>query len=366
MPLGSRPFLIWYFCLILLVSEIGCRKQETFKIGYVGGLVSKTGDLGLSGREGATLAVELHNHLPGSVQIDLVAVNDAQEQQDLETSIRYLVDQQVEGIVGPMTSSMTQFALPLINQHRLLTISPTSSSWYLDELDDYLFRIYPSSKKMGAVLAEWASTNNIHSVGIIKDLDNAVHAEAFAEVFAGKVEELGSEVKFNLSYRASGNPVFSTMLDRIQDWPEALLLLCNSSDSALICQQLWKRRLRIQVLASEWSVSPTVFMMGGKSIEGMIVVSATDPSCETERYQAFQSAYRNRFDREADFAAVLTFDATNMLIEALLSRQDPKHHLLVRDTFEALQGPFSFDKYGDSVQPIHLVRVVNGKLVTIQ
>jgi branched-chain amino acid transport system substrate-binding protein len=347
----------------LLMLSTGCGKKETIKIGYVGGLISATGDLGISGREGAVLAVEMHNNQPGSVPVDLITVNDAQKKQHLEEAIRKLLRLKVKGIVGPMTSSMAQFALPLINEHQLISVSPTSSSSYLDGLNDYLFKTYPSSKQLGVVLAEYVFDVGIRSIGIIVDLDNAAHSNAFADEFQLAFVSLGGTVDFNLSYKNSEHPVFNDLIGGITSWPGGLLILSNSTDSAVICQQLKKRNLDVPVFASEWSSSGTLFLMGGKAVEGMVIVSAIDPS---DKNESFQSAFRNRFDREADFAAILSYDATTVLIEAILNGRDSKQYLLQKKEFPGLQGLFSFDEYGDPKREIHILKAINGKFETLR
>ena len=59
---------------------------------------------------------------------------------------RELIAAGVTAIIGHMTSSMTLAALSLINEQRVLMISPTTSTEELAGIDDFFFRVLSTNK----------------------------------------------------------------------------------------------------------------------------------------------------------------------------------------------------------------------------
>lgn len=55
--------------------------------------------------------------------------------------------------------------------------------------------------------------------------------------------------------------------------PDAVLIIANSVDTAMLAQQLHKRDPAVHVTASEWAATERLTELGGKAIEGMVIAS---------------------------------------------------------------------------------------------
>ena len=76
------------------------------RIGFLGGLSGRVADLGIGGRNGAILAVEMRN-LQGGINggsIELIAEDDQQDAQVTKQAIAHRLARKVEAVIGPMTS----------------------------------------------------------------------------------------------------------------------------------------------------------------------------------------------------------------------------------------------------------------------
>jgi|GEM_PF-6092796 len=67
--------------LLVGLLTVSCAPDEPIKLGFVGGLSGRVADLGISGRDGATLAIEQKNAAGGirGRKIKLIAVDDKQD-----------------------------------------------------------------------------------------------------------------------------------------------------------------------------------------------------------------------------------------------------------------------------------------------
>lgn len=120
--------VIYVACFCILMQ--GCFKKKPVKIGFIGGLTGRVADLGTSGRDGVLLAVEEQNGKGGinGSPIELIIKNDRHDAETAKKVAMKLIDEGVTAVIGNMTSSMSVVTVPLINEHKVLMISPTTST----------------------------------------------------------------------------------------------------------------------------------------------------------------------------------------------------------------------------------------------
>ena len=164
------------FMSLFLISLIvfGCGDNEPIKIGFVAGITGRTSELGISERAGVMLAVAEVNASGGikGRPIELIVKDD---QNDTKTALEVdqeLIERGVVAIIGHATSTMTKAVVPLVNQSKILMISPTASTTDLSGMDDFLIRITPLSDAEMSALAELANNRDIKTIAIIYDFSN--------------------------------------------------------------------------------------------------------------------------------------------------------------------------------------------------
>ena len=84
-----------FSCFFAILSITACAPESPVLLGYVGGLSGRVADLGISGRNGAILAVENINSTGGvnGRKIKLVVKDDKQEGKKAEKAVKDLIDQ---------------------------------------------------------------------------------------------------------------------------------------------------------------------------------------------------------------------------------------------------------------------------------
>ncbi len=360
LPLVAVAALIIVFCLRSGEREL--------RLGFTGCISGRSANLGIDGRDGAMLAVMEANSRGGvnGRRLKLLVRDNGLDPEKAVASVNFLIAKGVKALVGPMTSSMAMAVLPQINASHLPIMAPTASSDDLSGRDDWFFRVYNSSGADAAILAGYMYNRLGHNRAcVLYDLANRVHTESWSNAFAAAFTALGGAAPYRITFNSRGDrPDYAAIVARIgKHCPDCLVILANSLDTAMFIQQLLRLAKRPDhIVASEWSASDDVIVLGGRSVEGMVFFRSYDPAFTGREFVRFKAAFRRVFGRAPGFAAVKAYDAASVLIRTLASGVKPaaiKAAILSSRGFPGLQGRLVFDRYGDIHQP-HIMMTIHG------
>ena len=359
--------------LVSLVAATGCGEDEQVKIGFVGGLSGRVADLGISGRNGAILAVEEQNSGGGigGRTIRLLVKDDRQDADTARQADRELIEAGVEAIIGHMTSSMSVAALPVINKSETVMVRPTTTTTSLSGKDDYFLRISATADKYAAKMARHLYTNEkLRRVVVIYDLSNQAYTENWFNAFRKVYESLGGIVAAVKTYRSEPNTAFFEIVEAalVPD-ADGLILIASAMDGAMFSQQIRKTNREIKIAVAEWSSTEQLISLGGAAVEGNIVSQFFDRHSTEPSYVKFREHYRERFGNDPGFAAVASYDAANIVFESMRKRsgrETLKDAILRLGTFRGVQGPFALDEFGDAGRDTVLSTVRDGTFLTLE
>lgn len=351
----------------------GCRHEEPVKIGFIAGTSGRVADLGVSGRDAVQMLVEEYNDNGGvnGRRIELVIKDDQQDPQIAQSSVRQLIDEGVAAIIGPMTSDMAVAIMPTLDQSQIPAVSPTASSQLLSGRDDFFFRVTSTTLEYATKSAAYhIKATDIRKIAVVFDEDNRSFTEnwlnTFKDYFTGRGGEIVAEIGFSGRRGRSFSDLTRELLAHQAD---GVLILANSMDSALICQQIRKTDSDIPISLADWGATERLLELGGRTVEGVVVVQTFVRNHPGEKYQAFRREFVNRFKREPGFAGVYAYDAAQVVLTALSERKNDQS---LRETFHAiqrfpgLQGDFSFDEFGDVTRARANISVVrNQKFIVL-
>ena len=188
----SNILILLLILFSLMISSCGLT-DKTIKIGFVGSLTGRVSDLGIAGRNGVMLAVNEANKKGGinGKKIILIIKDD---KNDEETALRVdqeLISEKVVAIIGHMTSSMAIKTVPLMNEKKMLMISPTVSTNELTGIDDYFIRGLETSIRADAEKhAEYIINNtDLRKIACIYDESNKAYSKGLYNSFRSKFTE---------------------------------------------------------------------------------------------------------------------------------------------------------------------------------
>ncbi len=356
--------------IAFFLVTLSAQKRDLILIGFVGELSGRGADLGISGRDGAILAVEQQN-LAGGIngrEIRLIIRDDQHDPQIAARVDNELIDEGVVAIIGHMTSAMSIVGVKIANERGVLMVSPTANTNELSGMDDNFFRINASIVELSRQMARNVyESKELCKTFIIYDVNNLAFTSDGMAGYCSEYEALGGQVVGTAEFASGSGVNFTELASKVvAAKPDCLFLLSNAMDTAMVCQQLAKTTFSVQVVTSEWSATNQLLQFGGRAVEELFALSAIDRTCQIPKYLRFIEAFRKRFNREPGFASCLSYDATRIVLDALAQNDDPatlKSTLLKIRTFQGLQSEIRFDDNGDATRKLFPLTIRDGRFV---
>jgi len=347
-----------------------CAPQTPVRLGFLAGFTGATTHaLAVSARDGALLAVE---EARGAGRlVELLEFDHANSPAALPEVALRIISAQAAAVIGPLYSSIAQVWLPLAQQHGLLSISPTVTSHLFSGLDDLFFRVCGSTREYAHTAAEFAvQRRGWRRLALICDDSNAAYTRSWADFFVPRARALGATVAAPVFFTGpiAAQQMQTVLQQALAQQPEALVLVTNASDTAMLAQLARQSPQAPALLAAEWASTEQLIVRGGRAVEGMLVSQFFDRSSRAPAYLTFLLRFEQRYRRPPGFAEVAAYDAAQVLLQAL-PQQAPgealKATLLRLRAFRGLQDTLTFDDYGDSQRPMVMTEIRNGRFITL-
>ena len=358
-------------CILALM--LSCQKSEPVRLGFVAGLTGRVADLGVAGRNGVQLAVEQQNAAGGinGLPVELIVKDDEQNPETARRVVAELIDQKVEVIVGPMTSSMAMAVMPQINASKSILLSPTVTTTDLGGKDDNFLRVIALTTDYASKSARYQfEKRGVRTVSIIYDSGNKSYTESWLNAFLETFSRLGGKVLLTKSFQSGKDTVFMPIVQELlAAQADSVLIVSNAVDSALICQQLRKLSPTQRITMAEWASTERFTELAGSAAEGVVVSQFLDRNDTTPRYRDFVAAYRARFNQEPGFAGVAGYDAARVAFKAYDLRKEGesiKSAMINRKDFQGVQQPLSIDRFGDADRKTFVTEIRGNKYVTVE
>ncbi len=368
-----RRFQLMLSLVVIVGISAACQERKPIKIGFVGGLSGRVADLGVSGRNGAMLAIEERNAAGGiqGRQIELVVRDDEQNPETAKRVVAELINDNQEVIIGPMTSSMAMAMMPQINASKTFLLSPTVTTTDLQSKDDNFLRVISTTNDYSEKSARYQFEKLGHrKVAAIYDLGNRAYSESWYNGFCATFNKLGGKVAKTTTFTSSNDVTFLQYAkELLAAKPDVVLIIANSIDAAMICQQLRKLDNKVNIVISEWGSTERFIELGGQAAEGVYVAQFLNRSDQSSRYQRFRVAYQKRFSQEPGFAGMAGYDAALVALESLAKRtgtEPLKKVILNTKTFQGVQQPITIDQFGDADRATFITKISNGVFQTVE
>jgi branched-chain amino acid transport system substrate-binding protein len=358
---------------------VGCGQQSgggagaEVKIGHVAPLTGGIAHLGKDNENGARLAIDQANEakikIDGKdVKFTLVAEDDQADPKVGATVAQKLVDAKVAGVVGHLNSGTSIPASPIYNQASIPVISGSATNPKLTEQGfKNQFRVVARDDQQGPAVAKYLADNNKPKVVAVID-----DATAYGEGIANEVEKALKGAGINVLPREKGT-------DKTTDWKAILTKLRGRNPDAVFYGGMdatggpllkQGRELGIKAVFSfgDGACTDKMKELAGDAAEGLLCSQAGIPPQAASK--AFLDAYKKKFNTDPILYAPFTYDAANLLIEAMkkANSTDPKKYLpeLQKISYTGASGPISFDGKGDRKDAeITIFSMKGGKLEPI-
>jgi branched-chain amino acid transport system substrate-binding protein len=260
-----------------------------------------------------------------------------------------LVDAKVAGVVGHLNSGVTIPASDIYNKAGVPMITGSATNPQLTEQGfKNVFRVVGRDDQQGPAIASFlAATAKPKVVAVIDD------ATAYGEGIANEVEKTLKAAKITVLPREKGT-------DKTTDWKAVLTKLRGKKPDAIFYGgmdatggPLMKQGRELGIKAvfafGDGACTEKMKELAGDASEGLLCSQAGIPVAAASR--KFLDGYKAKFNVEPILYAPFTYDATNLLIEAMkkANSADPAKYLpeLTKISFRGATGTIEFDEKGD-------------------
>jgi len=336
---------------------------------------------------GAMLAIEEANKTaPKGFHFEAMALDDAvggiHNPQQGATNIRAMIaDPAVLAVVGPGFSNVSAATIPLTNPVGLVQITTQATNPTLTKTPKYrtaypdrpnYFRVCATDDLQGQADAEVAKKLGFTRVYIIDD--NETYGRGLAEVFDESFRKLGGTV-LGHDHITAQQQDFKALLTKIASMnPQAIFFGgTTSTGGGLIRQQMPGAGLdpeKVAFIGGDGLNSKEFIKLAGPAADNVYYTVASPHLGDTPQVRAFEQAYRARFHTDLGAYSANGYVAAQIVIAAIEraikengGKMPSRPQVLdaMRQTkMETLIGPVSFDKNGDTTNPVFSVMHVKG------
>src|SRR5205085_2277810 len=324
------------------------------KIGHVGPLTGGIAHVGKDNENGVRLAIDEANaagiKIDGKdVKFTMVAEDDQADPKVGTTVAQKVVDAKVVGVVGHLNSGTSIPASPIYNQAGIPVISGSATNPKLTEQGfKNQFRVVGRDDQQGPAIASYLAANNKPKlVAVIDD------ATSYGEGLANEVEKSLKAANIKVLPREKGT-------DKTTDWKAVLTKLKGRNPDAVfyggmdatggpLLKQGKELGLKAVFSFGDGACTEEMNKLAGAAADGLLCSQAGIPPLAADK--KFLDAYKKKYNVDPILYSPFTYDAANLLIEAMkkANSPDPAKYLgeLAKIEYTGATGKISFDQKGD-------------------
>ncbi len=352
-------------------------------------------------KRGLELALEQHNEVRLPVRfiyrdIGSEASNPAQAVSALTD------DDKVMAIIGPLLSEQAETAAVRAQQELvpLLTLSQRAG---LAQIGDFIFRASLTAQQQVETLVAYAKATGHISYSVLHP-ENRL-GEEMSRLFVAEVRRLGGEVIDIVSYPEDstdfrkqietllwqdkivvpppqppghdqqGNPLPAEELPKLEYplAPSHALFIPDYADRiGQLAPQLQFYGLKdVTLLGINGWNSDELVRRAGRFLKQAVFVDGFFPDSKAPEVQQFVELYRQKYQEEPTLLEAQGFDVASLLLQvmdnsAVRNRDDFRRELSGLRRPRGVAGTIGFDKTGEAVKQLYLLKVERNQIVELQ
>jgi len=288
----------------------------------IGATMSKTGDYntqGIAAANGYRLWEKHINESGGLLgrPVEFIIYDDASDpDQAISLYEKLIGEEQVDLVMGPYGSTLTEAVAPVTEKHSMVQISPlgaTTSIW--EQGREYLFMVLPPAELFLGGLIDMADERGLERVAII--YQDELFPEAAGLGAVEMARERGMEVVVRESY-PTGTEDFLPYLQKVEETGAQVLGMAASplDDFIRAAAQMEANNIHVNMFATSGAVQQFQEALG-KTAEYAYGLSAWEPSLPYPGIERFTNDYRETYQLEPSFHAAGAYGSCQLLQKAV-------------------------------------------------
>lgn len=332
-------------------SASGGSDSDTIRIGGLAPLTGDAASYGVAVNNAIQMAVEDINANGGidGKQIEYIYYDEKGDTTEATNAYNKLVqDDKVVAIIGDVTTKPTLAVAQTSQQDNIPIITATATAAEVTLTGPNIFRACFTDPFQGELMASYASEKlGATKVAVLSDMADD-YSSGIAEAFVAKAEELGMQVVADEKYQ-DGDVDFKSQLTNIKGQnPDVLFLPVYYEDLRLISAQAKEVGVTAQLCGADGWDSVLTDNFDSSVLDGGVFCSQYSTESTDERVQNFISAYKEKYEMDPNMFAVLAYDATNMMAQAISDAGSTDSQAIIDAMaaleYDGLTGHMTFDE----------------------
>ena len=370
--MNRLKFIIALLCIA--ISFTGCNSYDQKKVVEnnktikIGAILPLSGDLaqyGESGKQGLIIALDEFKENNRGINCNIIIEDDKADVKVALSAINKLIfDDKVKIIVGAMASGVTLGIAPVINEKKIILISPTSTASDVTNAGDYIFRVCVSDAFEGKTMADYLLKNFSNSkIGVV--YINNDYGIGLKQNFIEHAKRIGLQISFEDGY----NPMqkdFKTIINKLNNEKVDLLYIVAQKEQLNFFTQCKELNYRPQFTGSTMIEDDDLLNKLGGFLDGALYTYRSyNPTDSGKSTQYFVKSYQQKFGKSPDFYAASVYDATKLAlqteVDCSINKLDYKKYLYGIKNFNGVTGKITFDENGDVQQRFSIKQIKGSK-----
>src|SRR3989338_5873954 len=353
--------------LLLSNGGSGSNADRDVMIGYIAPLTGPASIYGEPATKAALMAQDEINEKGGikGRMLRLIVEDGKCDGKEAVSAAHKLIDvDKVGEILGGHCSTESLAIAPVAEQSKVIQLASITSSPYLTEAGDYIFRNHPSSQLYISRAADYAFDKGYKRIAALYELKE--FPQGAYDVFKKQLEIRGGTAVISGVFSTDDNDIRS-QLTKINDIrPDAIFFVSQGSDKAILfLQQMKELRMleKYPVVGGVTLVTKDAFLRSNGLLNSNM--SATDgySNPDDERTKQFLIGYQglnNEIPPTVLFYVTSSYDAVYLIKDAISSCRDEydteciKEFLYNVKNWKGAAGTLTIDKSGDAITSIGL------------
>lgn len=362
-----------------LLGSTAVLAQDSIKIGGNYELSGDAAAYGTPMSEATKLAIKKVNEAGGLLgqEVEYVEYNNTSDLTESASVAQRLVSEDVVGIVGPATTGDATAQIPVIQEAGVPVVYPatTGNDMTLDDNGDvfeYVFRVSFEDRYQGRAAAQFASRDLEATTAAVFVDQSTDYAIGLQEAFTEEFEATGGQVVATESFQAGDTDFTASLTSLLSQDFDVLYIPGYYTEIGLLIKQARELGITQPIVGADGLGNSTlVELAGANNVNDVYYTSHYSPLSDDENLQAFLEEFKAEYGKEADQFAVLAYDATTILLNAIetagsTDRDAVKDALAATEGFEGLTGTFSIDENHNPVKNVLMLKLTNGEVESVE
>ena len=365
----TRKFIATLFAVALGSIATFAAAQNKIAIGYQLPLTGDTSQYGIMFKNSAQMALEEFNKsgkLHGaSVEIKFEdSKSDAKE--GVNIAKKFSDDASIVGVIGDFNSTVSMAAGQVYAQQKVPQLSQTASHPDFLKISDWQFRNITTMAIESPFIAKWLAENKLKRYAVVAIQND--WGQTAVQNFADAVKSRGNQI-VETEFFNPGNRDFRSILTKVSRAnPEAIVLFMFYEESSSLLQQRLQMNIKTPVYSASPSYEPKLLQLAGPAANGVFLPTTFVADNPDPKVKAFVDGYRKRYNAEPSMFAAQAYDATNIMLNAIVAagpnptRQKVRDALAATRNFQGVTGDTTFDpKTREPSKTLTRMEIVDGK-----